>query len=91
MLKHYGQRIALRLRADIDPAGYFKYYEEAGRLGEYIEYFCFKGSSEYDSREMSVFIEGIIQEAEQLGIPTKTPDELAAMLSLMEESERRRV
>lgn len=90
MLRHYGQRIALKLRADVDPAGYFKYYEEAGRLGEYIEYFCFKGSSEYDSREMSVFIDGIVQEAEQLGIPTKTPDEIADMLSLMETAERRK-
>ena len=44
----------------------------------------FKGSSEYDTREMSIFIDGIVSEAQGLGIDTRTPEELAEMKSLWE-------
>ena len=36
----------------------------------------FIGSSEYDTKQMSIFIEGIVQEATDLRIPTITPAEL---------------
>ena len=39
------------------------------------------GSSEYDSAEMSVFINGIIEEAKELGIETLPPDELERMMT----------
>ena len=35
------------------------------------------GSSKYDSKEMATFIDGIIQEARDLGIDTDTPEQLA--------------
>lgn len=40
---------------------------------------CYKGSSLYDSKEMSDFIDGVISEAKNLGIETATPDELKRM------------
>ena len=38
-----------------------------------------RGSSQYDSKEMSDFIKGVVEEAKLLGIETMTPDELAEM------------
>ena len=39
-----------------------------------------KGSSEYDTKEMSSFIDGIISEAKGLGIETLPPEELERMM-----------
>lgn len=47
---------------------------------EFKSYLAIKGSSEYDSREMSRFIDGIIMDCKDLGIETMTPEELKQML-----------
>ena len=39
----------------------------------------FKGSSEYDTREMSVLIDGVISEAKELDIETLPPHEIERM------------
>ena len=36
----------------------------------------FVGSSSYDTREMSILIDGVVSEAEGLGIITMTPGEI---------------
>ena len=83
MLKRYGQRELVLVRADINVSGYFKYYEEAGagRVGgtEFTHYKVYKGSSEYDTREMSILIDGIVSECKEQGIETMTPAELGAL------------
>lgn len=88
MLRDYGQSEIVSVRADIDISGYFKYYEEFGRGTvngkEFIHYKIYKGSSEYDSREMAIFIDGIVQEAQALGIDTLTPMQIAELKSLKE-------
>lgn len=80
MLKHYGQSELVSVLSNIDVSGYFKYYEVAGTSllnnKEFTHYKVFKGSSEYDTREMSILIDGIVHEATQLGIPTITDKEL---------------
>ena len=53
--------------------------EAGGRL--FNHYRVLKGSSEYDTKEMGVFIDGIVREAQQLDIETRTPDEIALMKS----------
>lgn len=40
------------------------------------------GSSTYDTKEMAVFIDGIVQEAKQLDIETLPPDEIEQMKKL---------
>ena len=40
---------------------------------------CYEGSSKYDTAEMARFIDGIVQECEELGIETESPDELVRM------------
>ena len=86
MLKEYGQSIMISVYSDIDITGYgIKYYEEAGQSTlngkEFTHYKVYKGSSEFDTREMSIFIDGIVQEAKNLGIETMTPNQIAEMES----------
>lgn len=80
MLKHYGQSELVSVLSNIDVTGYFKYYEVAGKSilnnKEFTHYKVFKGSSEYDTREMSILIDGIIHECTNLGIPTISDREL---------------
>ncbi|ASN70262.1 hypothetical protein 10S9_8 [uncultured Caudovirales phage] len=49
----------------------------SGQTG--IQLQCYFGSSTYDTKEMSVFIEGIVSECHELGIETATPEELEKM------------
>lgn len=83
MLKEYGQSEVFSIRSDIDVSRYLKYYEEIGRGKvngkEFTHYRVFKGSSEMDSLEMSILIDGTVSEAAQLGIPTLTPAEIARL------------
>ena len=44
-----------------------------------IQLQCYFGSSTYDSKEMSVLIDGVVSEARELGIETLPPDELERM------------
>lgn len=85
MLKSYGQSEFVSVRSDIDVKGYFKYYEEYGKGHvegrEFTHYKVYKGSSEFDSREMSILLDGIIQEAKAQGIETITPAEKERMLN----------
>jgi hypothetical protein len=42
----------------------------------------YKGSSEFDSREMSIFLDGVVSEAKEMGIPTETPNEIARLKAM---------
>lgn len=83
MLKDYGQSEVFSIRSDIDVSKYMKYYDEIGcgtvNGKEFTHYRVFKGSSEMDSREMAILIDGTIREAEQLGIPTLTAEEVTRL------------
>ena len=86
MLKSYGQCEMISIVSSVDVKGYFKYYEEAGRSflngKEFTHYKIYKGSSEFNTKEMSVLIDGIVQEAKNLDIETMTPSQLAELKSL---------
>lgn len=86
MLKRYGQSDLVSVLSHVPVEHYFKYYEEAGESNlngkMFTHYRVYKGSSEFDSREMSIFIDGVVSEAKELGIQTETPDEIAKMKSL---------
>jgi len=82
-LEHYGQREIVSIASKINPNGYFKYFKPVGKGNvkgrEFTHYMIFKGSSEFDKREMSIFLDGIIQECENVGIPTLTKNEIERM------------
>lgn len=86
MLKRYGQSEIISVLSHIPLQGLIKYYEEYGESKlngkDFKHYKVFKGSSEFDTREMSIFIDGIVGEAKELGIETKTPNEIAQLKSL---------
>lgn len=80
MIKDYSQSMLVTIRADIDVSKFFKYYEferEAKINGvEFKIYKVYEGSSQMDKNEFRVLLDGVIQEAEQLGICTLTPAEI---------------
>lgn len=86
MLKRYGQSEVISVVSEVDLRGYCKYYSEIGRTflqgKEFIHYKIYKGSSEMDAREMAILIDGIIDEAEGMGIQTLPPDEVERMKAL---------
>ncbi len=86
MLKEYGQSELISVKANIPITEYVKYCEEAGEStlnGTLFKHYrVYKGSSDFDKREMAVFIDGIVQEAKDLDIDTRTPEEIAKLKSL---------
>lgn len=49
---------------------------------EFTHYCVLKPTHEYNSAEMSILIDGTVEEAKELGIPTMTPNEIARMKEL---------
>lgn len=86
MLKRYGQSEIISVLSHIPIKEYFKYIEEAGESelnGKLFKHYkVFKGSSDFDSREMSIFLDGVVSEAQELDIDTRTPEEIANLKSL---------
>lgn len=50
----------------------------------YRTYIMLRGSSDYDTKEMSTLIEGLVSEAKELGIETMTAEELERMMQQYE-------
>lgn len=86
MLKKYGQSEMISVLAQVKISKYIRYFEEAGESKlsgkSFKHYKIYKGSSEYDSKEMAVFIEGVVSEAKDLGIQTLPPEEIERLKSL---------
>lgn len=85
MLKRYGQGGVVKLRE--------KDLEKFKLITKYVEkhegfpdesgtayYRFWVGSSQYNTEEMSILIDGIVSDAKELGIQTATPDELSRYL-----------
>ena len=86
MLKKYGQGGVAKIKNSDVPAFQkaWKYSEPHEKLWDkaatYMRFWV--GSSNYDTHEMAVFIDGIIAECHNMGIETITPDEKAKLVSL---------
>lgn len=86
MLQKYGTLyededgyITITVKKSVDMSkvdGHWKFIKDNGKFASYL---MIKGSSEYDTVEMSHFIDRIVEEAKELGIETATPDELERM------------
>lgn len=86
MLQKYGTLyededgyITITVKKSVDMSkvdGHWKFIKDNGKFDSYL---MIKGSSEYDTAEMSHFIDRIVEEAKELGIETATPDELERM------------
>ena len=85
MLKKYGQSDIISVLSVVDVKGYFKYFDEWGngfvKGKEFTHYKVYKGSSEYDTREMSILLDGIIEEAKALDIEVISDREKSLLLT----------
>jgi hypothetical protein len=83
MLKRYGQYEVVSIRSDVSLHSYFKYYEEIGKGTvngkEFTHYKIYKGSSQMDSKEFAILLDGVRSECEEVGIPTLTPSKIAQL------------
>jgi hypothetical protein len=86
MLKRYGQGGVIKVQPQNEQAilSAIKYYEPHEKLYTDSDkyYRIWAGSSGYNTEEMTIFVDGIISEAKEMGIETMTPDELLEMRSL---------
>ena len=74
-------KVIFSMREGIPPGLVARHYAEIG-IGfidgkKFIHYRAIKGTSEYTTHEMSIFLDGVVYECKQLGIETATPEELA--------------
>lgn len=86
MLKRYGVSIVVKIK-DTDRDRFFrswKYVEQHEKLPpeERAQYYkVYLGSSAYDTQEMSVLLNGVVSECEELGIPTETNNRILKMIN----------
>ena len=84
MLKKYGQSDMWASGRDVNPAHHFKYYDFFDKRmvqGKEVNfYLVYRGSSEYDTKEMSILIDGIIDEAKALDIEVISEREKSLLL-----------
>ena len=64
--------VGVKKGLDMKKAGHWKHYKDT----DCAYWYLLKGTSEYDTKEMSDFLDRVIEEAKDLGIETATPDEL---------------
>lgn len=83
-LKKYGQSLLIPVPKGEKPNGYFKYYEYKctsllnGKEADW--YITYKGSSDFDTKEMSILINGIVEDCKELEIPTKEDLEIQRII-----------
>lgn len=74
-------KVIFSLREGIPPRMVARHCVEMGEGyidgKKFIHYRAIKGTSEYNTKEMSVFLDGVVSECQDLGIETDTPEMLA--------------
>lgn len=84
LLQRYGQSEMVSVLATIDVKYYFKYYLEAGESilngKTFKHYKVYKGSSQMNRKEMSILIDGLVSECQEIGIETKSQKEIDSLL-----------
>lgn len=71
--------VGVKKGLDLKTVGHWKHYRDE-EDGAY--WYLLKGTSDYDTKEMSNFLDRVIEEAKDLGIDTATPDEIERMKEL---------
>lgn len=80
MLKRYGISDLVPISNQVPIDDYIKYYDIESKTDKYTWYKIYKGSSKYDTKEMSVLLNGIVSECKEMNIPTKENLEIERML-----------
>jgi len=84
MLKRYGVSNLIPISNEVPVEDYFKYYDIESKTGKYTWYKVYKGSSQYNTQEMYVLLNGIVSECKEMGVPTKEDLEIQRMVEYWE-------
>ena len=83
MLDENGLPITVSVLQGVKITDFYPYAKEIGtgtvKGKDFTHYRIYRGSHSYDTREMSIFISGIVEECKEQGIDTDTP-EIKALL-----------
>lgn len=83
LLDENGEQVCFSTKQGVKLPEFYPYAKQIGESelnGEkFTHYRIYRGSHTYDTREMSIFISGIVEECKEQGINTDTP-ELKALL-----------
>lgn len=83
-----GNIVMVKIPADVNISDFYdyaKWYAEKKEKNQICNYYIFyKQTHTLNTQEMSRLIEGVISECKQVGIETKTPEQIREMLSLWE-------
>ena len=81
-----GKKFAVQIPEGEDITQFYSYAKWYGTIEDNgvrkDKYLLYKHTHTLDSKEMARLIDGAVQDAKQLGIETKTPQQLAEMKSL---------
>lgn len=86
MLRRYGKLyedenglITVTVKKSVDMSKVDGHWQKIKSNDKFTAYAMIKGSSEYDTKEMSDFIDGIVSDAQELGIQTESPEAIREM------------
>ena len=78
MLDENGEQVIISVKQGVKVTDFYPYAKEIGtgtaNGKEFTHYRIYRGSHTYDTREMSIFISGIVEECKEQGIDTDTPE-----------------
>lgn len=81
--------IAVTVKSSVDMKKVDGHWQLIRDNGNFKAYAMIKGSSQYNTKEMSCFIDGIVSDAKELWIETLPPEELERMMSAYEKNVER--
>ena len=83
MLDEDGKQVIISVKQGVKITDFYPYAKEIGsgtvKGKEFTHYRIYRGSHTYDTKEMSIFVSGIVEECREQGIDTDTP-EIRALL-----------
>lgn len=83
LLEDYGQSSIISVRSDINVGDYFDYYKKLGESQlkgkTFAHYKIYKPTHKMNTKEMAIFIDGLVAECEEQGIPTLNIDKIKEM------------
>lgn len=78
MLDEDGKQVIISVKKGVKINDFYPYAKEIGtgtvNDKEFTHYRIYRGSHTYDTKEMSIFISGIVEECKEQGIDTDTPE-----------------
>ena len=79
LLKRYSTPQPFACLDHVDVSRFVRYYEERNRDGKTVYYLFYTPSSEMDTKDFTRLLNGLIEECQEVGIQTATPEEIALL------------